>query len=164
MKWPAKTILEKINMVIFDIDGVFTDGSVFVDSNGNEILRFSRIDGKGIEMIHQAGIVTAVISSENSEISRKRMEKLNIQEIHLGIKDKLTKFSELISKYSFLDKEICYCGDDIQDIPVLRRVGLSCCPKNAQQSVKEVCHYSSELEGGKGFVREVCNRLLESRM
>jgi YrbI family 3-deoxy-D-manno-octulosonate 8-phosphate phosphatase len=163
MKWPDKAIVEKIKMVIFDIDGVFTDGSVFVDSNGNEILQFSRIDGKGIELLNQAGIVTAVISSEDSEISKIRMEKLKIKEIHLGIKDKLTKFSEISSKYSINEKEICYCGDDIQDIPVLRRVGLSCCPKNAQSSVKEICLYSSELEGGKGFVREVCNRLLESR-
>ncbi len=164
MNLPDRKTLSKIKMAIFDIDGVFTDGSVYLDMNGNEMMKFSRIDGKGIELLNQLGIIIAVISSEKSEIYQKRMRKLKISEIHLGIKDKLTIFNNLISKYSLSEKEICYCGDDIQDIPVLKKVGFSCCPKNAQNDVKDVCDYISTIKGGNGFVREICNLIIKSHV
>lgn len=158
-----KTIKEKvknIKMAIFDVDGVFTDGSVYLDKNGKETLRFSRIDGKGIELLRKKGYILAVISSEESEIARKRMRKLQIKEVHLGIKDKLTQYKKLKEKYNLKDEEICFCGDDIQDIPVLKKASLSCCPLNALDEVKNVCNFVSRLQEGKGFVRDVADRLI----
>ncbi len=147
---------KNIKMVIFDVDGVFTDGSVYLDKDGKENLRFSRIDGKGIELLRKNNYKIAIISAEESEIVRKRMEKLKIGEIHLGIKDKLLKYEEIKEKYNLIDKEICFCGDDIQDIPVLKKVGFSACPKNAQEEVKKICDYVSDKKGGGGFVRKLC--------
>ena len=154
--------LRKIKMVIFDVDGIFTDGNVYVDSGGRELIKFSRIDGKGIELLIKAGIHIGVISSEASDAVKYRMNKLNISEVHLGIKNKLEIYNRIKEKYHLSDQEICYCGDDIQDIPVLKQCGFSCCPKNAQTEVKHICDYISEYEGGSGFVREICNKILSA--
>lgn len=149
-------------MVIFDVDGIFTDGSVYLDSKGRELIKFSRIDGKGIELLIESGIPIGVISSEASDAVKFRMEKLNISEVHLGIKNKLKIYNKIKDKFHLSDQEICYCGDDTQDIPVLKQCGFACCPKNAQNEVKYICDYISEYEGGSGFVRDICNKILEA--
>jgi len=150
-----KNRVKKIKMVIFDVDGIFTDGSVYLDNTGKENLKFSRIDGKGIELLNEKGYKIAVISSEESEIVRKRMEKLQIKDVHLGVKNKLSQYKKLIEKYKLKDEEICFCGDDVQDIPVLKKVGLSACPRNALDEVKGYCDYVSIKKGGEGFVRDI---------
>jgi len=154
--------IKKVRMAIFDVDGIFTDGSVYVDSKGRELIKFSRIDGKGIEMLKEAGIHIGVISSEASDAVKFRMNKLSIFEVHLGIKNKLEIYNSIKEKYHLSDQEICYCGDDIQDIPVLKQCGFSCCPKNAQNEVKKICDYISEYKGGSGFIREICNIILSA--
>ncbi|MHA1284220.1 MAG: cytidylyltransferase domain-containing protein [Promethearchaeota archaeon] len=157
-----KKLIKKIKLFICDVDGVFTNGSVYLDSNGNEILKFSRIDGKGIELLKEKGIPIAIISSENSEIIKLRMRKLKINDIFVGEKEKFKIYTYLKEKYSLKDEEICYLGDDIQDLEIIRVVGLSCCPDNAQEIIKENCVYVSPFKGGKGFVRDVCNLILEN--
>jgi len=152
--------LSKIKMILFDVDGVFTDGSVYLNKEGEENLKFSRIDGKGIELLRNENYLIGIISSEDSSIVRKRMEKFKIKELHLGIKNKLEIYEHLKTKYDLLDEEICFCGDDIQDIPILSKVGLSCCPRNAQPKVEDACFFKSKLKGGEGFVREVANLIL----
>jgi YrbI family 3-deoxy-D-manno-octulosonate 8-phosphate phosphatase len=151
---------KKIKMILFDVDGVFTDGSVYLNAKGEEELKFSRLDGKGIELLRTEGFQLGVISSEDSQIVRKRMEKLKIKEIHLGVKDKPAVYEALKKTYKLKDEEICFCGDDVQDLEVLKRVGLSCCPLNAQSQVKRICDYVSGKKGGEGFVRDVCNLTL----
>ncbi|MDA3781229.1 MAG: acylneuraminate cytidylyltransferase [Bacteroidales bacterium] len=153
--------LEKVKMILFDVDGVFTDGSVYLDKKGNESLKFSRIDGKGIELLRKKGFLLGVISSEKNKIVEKRMEKLQIKEVALGIKDKLAVYEYLKIKYKLEDSEICFCGDDIQDLPVIKICGVGCCPKNAQQAVIEICDFKSDKIGGSGFVRDVANLFLE---
>jgi len=160
MKNNEKIDVSNVKMVIFDVDGVFTDGSVYLDKDGKENLRFSRIDGKGIELLRNAGFIVSVISSEDSDIVRKRMEKLKIKEIYLGIRNKLKIYKNLKNKYDLYDKNVAFCGDDVQDIPVLEKVGLRCCPLNAQEEVKKICHFKSDLKGGEGFVRDVANLIL----
>ncbi len=152
-----------IKMVIFDVDGVFTDGSVYIDPKGREMIKFSRIDGKGIELVIQEGIHIGVISSEASDAVKFRMNKLNIHEVHLGIKNKLEVYNSIKEKYELSDQEICYCGDDVQDIQILTKCGFSCCPINAQNEVKDICDYISEYEGGNGFVRDICNIILSAK-
>ena len=153
--------IKLIKLVIFDVDGVFTDGSVYLDKDGDETLKFSRIDGKGIELLRNTGIKTAIITSENSEIVRLRMEKLRIDNIFIGQSKKLELYEHLKAKYSLADKEICYVGDDLQDLEVLKIVGLSICPNNAQAVIKNCCDYISPLSGGENFVREICNIIIE---
>ena len=157
-----KEIVKELKLIIFDVDGVFTDGTVYLDKRGNEILEFSRIDGKGIELLRKNGFELAVITSENSEIVKKRMEKLKIKDIFIGIKNKIKIYSELKEKYELEDKNICFLGDDIQDLNILKVVGLSCCPLNAQQVVEENSLYQSPFKGGAGFIRDVCNLILEN--
>lgn len=151
-------------MALFDVDGVFTDGSVFVDQQGQESVRFSRIDGKGINLLRENGIITGVISAENAQAVDKRMQKLKIDHICLGVSDKLSVYRQLKGKYGLQDDEICFCGDDVQDISVLKEVGFSCCPQNAQDEVRDVCRYISSKTGGNGFVREICNLLIKGTL
>ncbi|OUJ18092.1 CMP-N-acetylneuraminic acid synthetase [Methanonatronarchaeum thermophilum] len=147
--------LEDLGLVIFDVDGVFTDGSVILNETGDESMKFSRVDGKGIEILKKDGFEVAVVSSEGSGIIEKRMSKLGIDEVHIGIKDKLSVYRDIKDRYGFRDKEICFCGDDIQDIPVMKEVGFSCCPANAQIEVKRISDYISRKKGGDGFVRDI---------
>ncbi|MFH1439833.1 MAG: acylneuraminate cytidylyltransferase [Candidatus Woesearchaeota archaeon] len=157
-----KKILSKIKMILFDVDGIFTDGSVYLDKDGHESLKFSRIDGKGIELLRNKGMTLGVVSSEDTDIVRKRMEKLKIKEIHIGIKDKLKTYNHLKEKYNMKDEEICYCGDDIQDLIVMEKVGYPCCPKNAHKSIIAVSKYISNKCGGQGFIREIAEQFIQN--
>jgi YrbI family 3-deoxy-D-manno-octulosonate 8-phosphate phosphatase len=154
--------VKKSKMVLFDVDGVFTDGSVYLNKKGEEWLKFSRVDGKGIELLRKKEFIIGVVSSEKSETVKKRMEKLQIKEIHLGIKDKLDIYTTLKEKYNLTDDEICFCGDDVQDISVLEKVGFSCCPENALEEVKNICDYVSDKKGGCGFIRDICDIIIDN--
>jgi len=156
-----KEKIKSIKMVIFDVDGVFTDGSVYLDKAGMESLKFSRIDGKGIELLRKQNIKTAVITAENSEIVRSRMEKLKIDGIFMGESDKIKVYESLKNKYYLEDKNICFIGDDLQDLESIKTAGLSVCPENAQQEIKNNCDYVSTLTGGQNFIREICNIIIE---
>lgn len=146
-----------------DIDGVFTDGSVYVDNNGNEMLKFSRIDGKGIELIREKKILTGVISQENSITAKHRMEKLQINYIALGIKNKLDVYKKWKKNLCLEDKYICVCGDDISDLQILNHAGFSCAPFNAIDEVKSSVDYVSDYKGGEGFIRDICNIILNKK-
>jgi len=153
----SSKILSKLKLIIFDVDGVFTDGTVYLNKDGDELLKFSRLDGKGIELLLKKGFKISIISSENSEVVKKRMGKLNITDYYLGVKNKLEIYNKIKKKYKLKDSEVCFCGDDVADLEVLKKVGFSCCPHNAQLSVKKVCNYISNYEGGRGFVRDISN-------
>ena len=158
-----KEIIKKLKLVIFDVDGVFTDGSVYLSEDGKEMMKFSRIDGRGIRLLRQQGLKTAVITSEETNIVKFRMEKLEIDEIYMGISNKIKIYNILKEKYNLTNENICYLGDDTNDLEILKVVGLSCCPKNAQNIVKSISEYVSDYKGGKGFVRDVCNLIIENQ-
>lgn len=157
-----KAIIQELKLVIFDVDGVFTNGSVYLSEDGKEMMKFSRIDGRGIKLLKQQGFKTAVITSEDTYIVKFRMEKLKIDEIYMGILDKSMIYNQLKKKFKLSDENICYLGDDTNDLEILKIVGLSCSPKNAQEIVKQNSKYVSEYKGGKGFVRDVCNLIVEN--
>jgi len=159
-----KEKIKPIKMIIFDVDGVFTDGSVYLDKMGKESLKFSRVDGKGIEILRKKNIKTAVITAENSEIVKSRMEKLKIDDIFIGESDKIKIYESLKGKYFLRDENICFVGDDIQDLEPIKAAGLSVCPANAQQEIKNNCDYISILTGGQNFVREICNIIIEIKI
>ena len=156
-----KEMIQKLKLVIFDVDGVFTDGSVYVNEDGKELMKFSRIDGRGIRLLRQQGLKTAVITSEETSIVKFRMEKLEIDDIYMGISNKIKIYNKLKEKYNLADESICYLGDDTNDLEILKIVGLSCCPKNAQNIVKSTSEYVSDYEGGNGFIRDVCNLIIQ---
>ena len=157
-----KDIIQKLKLVIFDVDGVFTNGSIYLSDDGRETMKFSRIDGRGIRLLKQQGFKTAVITSEETYIVKLRMEKLKIDEIYMGILSKIMIYNQLKKKFKLTDENICYLGDDTNDLEILKMVGFPCCPKNAQEIVKQNSKYISEYKGGNGFVRDVCNLIIEN--
>lgn len=152
--------IEKVKCILFDVDGVFTDGTVLRDNNGTEQRRFSVIDGHGIQLLREAGIIVGIISRENSEITRSRMQKLKITEIHVGAFDKSSIVKEIISKYSFEVDEIAFMGDDLPDLPAFEEVSLRLCPKNAHPQIRSKSDWISKNFGGSGAVREAAEVIL----
>jgi N-acylneuraminate cytidylyltransferase len=155
--------LKKIKLAIFDVDGVFTEGSVYLDGQGNELMKFSRIDGKGIELLKNTGVAIAIITSEDTKIVEKRMKKLKIDHVYIGVKDKLSIYESLKEMLSLTDQNIAYCGDDINDTEIIEKAGFTACPMNAVTVIKRKCHYISSYRGGAGFVREICDMIINSR-
>ena len=153
----------KIKLLIMDVDGVFTDGSVYVDNKGNEILKFSSIDGKGIELLRKNSILTGVISQEETGAIRHRMEKLKIDFVLLGIKNKIDIYKRWKNNLNLEDKQICVCGDDIADLAILKQAGFSCAPQNATSEVKCIVDYVSKFKGGEGSIRDICNIILNRK-
>lgn len=143
--------LKKIKFLIMDVDGVLTYGGVYVNENGEEYLRFSRIDGKGLSLLREAGIRTGVISAEKSGAVAWRLKKLKIDYVKLGVEDKLLFYEKWKKELGLQDENIAFCGDDIQDLSLMQKAGISCAPCNAQGIVKNKADYVSGISGGRGF-------------
>jgi N-acylneuraminate cytidylyltransferase len=152
-----------VKVVVLDVDGVLTDGSVYYSGSGEELLKFSRVDGKGVELLKQDGIDIWIVSAEDSPIARKRCEKLDIIKAFWGVKDKLKCVQELSESNGLKREEICFIGDDIQDIPVMEWVGFSAAPQNAVPAVKHRAHHICSHSGGMGAVREVIDLILTAK-
>ncbi|WP_211436262.1 KdsC family phosphatase [Candidatus Kuenenia stuttgartensis] len=116
--------MKKIKLVIIDVDGVLTDGSIFIDSGRREAKAFNVLDGTGISYLHRVNIKTAIISGRTSKAVDHRAKELNIAEVHQGIKNKLDVYNDILGKYSLKDEEVCYIGDDLIDLPIFYRVGF----------------------------------------
>lgn len=153
---------KKIRMLILDVDGVLTDGSIILDNNGNEYKRFNVRDGHGIRMLIRTGIKGAIITGRRSEVVVRRAAELEITEVHQGVFDKVSVYEKILSKYNFKEEEIAFMGDDIVDIGILRRVGLSAVPADAEEGVKRWASFVSAKNGGRGAVRELTNLILSS--
>jgi 3-deoxy-D-manno-octulosonate 8-phosphate phosphatase (KDO 8-P phosphatase) len=154
----------KIKLLLTDCDGVLTDGSVFYGMNGEEFKRFNIRDGMGVErLLNLAKVETGIITGEKSESVKKRAEKLNIKELHLGIKDKLAILKEILMKKNLAADEIAYIGDDVNDIEIMQNVGLSACPSDAFKSVKKHADYLCGKKGGNGAFREFAELILENK-
>ena len=156
-------IMKNIKLVAFDVDGVMTDGSLTFLEDGREIKTFNAKDGLGVIMLSKANIITSIITARNNGTVKSRAEMLDIKELYMGQKNKVTALEELAKKYNLDLSEIAYMGDDLPDICVLKKVGLKCCPKDAVKEVKKECNFISEYGGGKGAVRELCDLILESK-
>ncbi len=158
-----QNIAKNIKMVAFDVDGVMTDGSLTFIEDGKEIKTYNAKDGLGVVMLRKAGIITAIITARTNGTVKHRAEVLNIQELHMGQKNKVLALDELIKKYDLKHSEIAYMGDDLPDICVLKEVGLKCCPNDAVERVKEICNFVSVKDGGRGAVRELCDFVLDAK-
>ena len=151
---------KRIKLVVMDIDGTLTDGTVYYSAKGEDLKRFSIRDGMGIELLKLAGIEIAIMTSENSNIVRARASKLNIRNLILGSKNKKKSLTELSEHLSIGLDGIAYIGDDVNDIPALEIAGLSACPSDAVKKVRNKCDYVCSKKGGNGAVRELAELIL----
>lgn len=153
----------KVRLMIFDVDGVLTDGSLYYDAQGEAIKRFNVMDGLGIRLLQQAGIITAIISARRSEIVSKRAADLGIAHVIQGRHDKLQAYQELCLTLDVSAAETGFIGDDIVDLSLLERVGFPVAVANAHADLTTKVVYQTQAAGGNGAVREVCDLLLKAQ-
>lgn len=159
---PDTEILSAIRLVVFDVDGVFTDGRFYLSDDGVESKSFHTQDGYGIRQLLGAGIAVAIISGRRSGAVEKRMQELGVRHVFQGCKDKVRVFEELLTQLDLREENSAYVGDDIPDLHMLRSVALPIAVSNAVAEVKNACTYITTAPGGRGAVREVCNLILGS--
>ncbi len=155
--------LKKIKLFIMDVDGVLTDGRIIRSSDGRESKVFDVMDGTGITLAHLAGIRTAIISGRKSEVTSLQAMELGINEVHQVSGSKEEILDRLIGEFELREKEIAFVGDDLLDIPLLRRVGWAVAVSNAHAEVKKICHYVTQRNGGRGAVREAIEMIIKSQ-
>jgi len=153
---------KKIKLLILDVDGVLTDGRIIYDNFGGEIKFFNVYDGVGMTLLFRAGIKSAIITAKKTNIVKRRAKDMLVAKVYSGYK-KLKIYENVIKKFKVKDEEVCFVGDDLIDLPVLKRVGLSIAPPEAMEEVKNSCHYVTKKSGGKGAVRELIEVILKSK-
>jgi 3-deoxy-D-manno-octulosonate 8-phosphate phosphatase (KDO 8-P phosphatase) len=154
----------KIRLVLTDVDGVLTDNGVYYGENGESLKRFSIRDGMGVERLRKlCGIDTGIVTGELSPAVARRAEKLQITQLHLGVKDKAGRLEEIVAKAGFGWDAIAFIGDDVNDLEVLKRVGLSGCPGDAMAAVSRIVHYRCKERGGFGAFREFAEWIIAMR-
>jgi 3-deoxy-D-manno-octulosonate 8-phosphate phosphatase (KDO 8-P phosphatase) len=152
----------RIKLVIFDVDGVLTDGSLHYGPDGEVMKTFNVQDGLGIKLLQEAGILTAIISARRSPQVTARARDLGIEFVHQGGHDKLTPFNELLAKTGLSAEEVCFIGDDVVDLVILKRVGFAVGVPNGRADVLSRVHHVTDAHGGRGAVREVCEFVLRA--
>lgn len=155
--------LRGIRILILDVDGVMTDGRIYMNDHGEETKAFNVKDGYGIRMLLDAGIDVAIITGRQSGVVDQRAKDLGINLVYQGVKDKMSACKKLLQEMRLTEDQACYMGDDLPDLPPLRYVGL---PVAVADAVKEVCEaalYVTEKIGGNGAVREVCELILKAQ-
>ncbi len=154
-----KHLLNDIRAFVFDVDGVMTDGSLYL-MEGEQYRVMNIRDGYAIVEAIKAGYHVMVISGGDSDSVRERLNGLGVREVHLGISDKSAMFNELLSKHGLQTKEVMYMGDDLPDYRVIQLAGMKVCPSDAIPEIKRLCHYVSPYTGGKGCVRDVIEQVM----
>ncbi|ALJ06564.1 3-deoxy-D-manno-octulosonate 8-phosphate phosphatase [Pseudalgibacter alginicilyticus] len=156
-----KEYLEHITTFIFDVDGVLTDGTITVTTTG-ELLRTMNIkDGYALKTAVDTGFNLCIISGGTNEGVRTRLAALGIKDIYLGAHNKIEQLNAYFNKYEIKAENVLYMGDDIPDYPVMKLVGLPCCPQDAVPEIKSISKYVSHKKGGKGAVRDVIEQVLK---
>lgn len=150
-----------IKLLLLDVDGVLTDGSLIYSHEGKESKAFNTQDGFGLRMLQDAGVAVGIITARSSEALERRSRDLKIAHLYQGAGNKLEAYKEIIKKTGLKPFEIAYMGDDWLDLVLLKRVGLAIAPANAVLEVRDMVHYTTEQAGGHGAVRELCDIILE---
>jgi 3-deoxy-D-manno-octulosonate 8-phosphate phosphatase (KDO 8-P phosphatase) len=159
-------ILERargVRLAIFDVDGVLTDGTLYIGAQGEAFKAFNILDGHGIRMLQSAGVACAILSGRTSEAVARRAAELSVKHLVQGSADKLADFEKLLARAGVEPGACAFVGDDLPDLGVMRRCGLAVAVANAVEAVKEASHYVTRASGGRGAVREFCELVLESR-
>lgn len=161
-----KFILDKVRRVRFlllDVDGVMTDGTIYLDNDGRETKAFNIYDGSGIHHIKKLGLQVGIITGRESRIVSHRAKELGITEVHQKVLNKIKVYEKILATYSLKDEEVAFVGDDIIDLPVLNRVGFSVSVPNAHPDVREKVDWVTTKAGGHGAVREVTDLLVSAK-
>lgn len=154
---------KKVRLAIFDMDGVLTDGKLYLLDDGQNLKAFHCHDGLGIKLLAKSGIKIAVITAHRSTLIDKRMAQLQIEHVYQGVENKLIAYENIVAKLNLRDEEVAYVGDDLPDIAIIRRVGFGVAVANAADMVKEFALYQTTRNGGEGAVREVCELILHAQ-
>jgi len=153
--------MRRVKMLLLDVDGVMTDGGIILGPGEIEMKRFNTLDGMGITLARAAGLRVGILTGRSSEAVSKRAKELKIDEVQEGSNYKEKGYQEILKKYGLRDEEIAYVGDDVFDIPILKRAGLAVCVASGADDAKKVSHYVTRRKGGDGAVREVVEMLLD---
>lgn len=159
-------ILEKVKRVkllILDIDGVMTDGRLIYSVYGDELKFFDVQDGFGITLLNRVGIKSVIITAKRSRIVKMRARDLKVAKVYDGSHDKLSPFNKILKSFKIKAEEACFIGDDIIDLPVLKRAGFAVAVPNAVPDVRSAAHHITSKKGGRGAVREICDLILKSQ-
>lgn len=162
MKSRVKNVKD-IKCVLTDSDGVLTDGGMYYSENGDELKKFNTKDGMGFKLLNEAGIITGIITGEDIDLVRRRAKKMKVDEVYLGIQDKMKILDEICSKYDLNYDEIAYIGDDINDLEVIKTVGLGCTVHDGMDCVKDIAKVITKAKGGQGALREIVEMILDTR-
>ena len=157
------SIAKNIKLLILDVDGVLTDGSITLDNKGNEYKSFHVRDGHGIKMLQRGGLQVAIITGRNSKVVERRAKELGITEIFQKCFNKKIAYEKLVRKYRFSDENVAYIGDDIVDIPIMTIVGLPVAVADADELTKKYAVMITKRKGGRGAVREITDLILKSK-
>ncbi|MEJ2345120.1 MAG: 3-deoxy-manno-octulosonate-8-phosphatase KdsC [Gammaproteobacteria bacterium] len=152
-----------IRMVIFDVDGVLTDGSLFLGDDGQEYKAFHSRDGHGMKMLQATGVEIAIITGRSSQVVEHRVADLGIQHVYQGQRDKLAALEDILDTLKIDPPAVAYVGDDVVDLPVMRRVGLAVAVQDAHPLVKQHAHWQTPHSGGRGAARDVCELIMEAQ-
>jgi 3-deoxy-D-manno-octulosonate 8-phosphate phosphatase (KDO 8-P phosphatase) len=153
----------QVKLMIFDVDGVLTDGGLYYGPQGEVFKRFNALDGHGIKLLQQSGVATALITARQSDIVLQRAAALGIAHVHQGAHDKRAVFEQLAASLGIAPGQCGFIGDDVIDLPILIRVGFAACVANAHAEVRRRAHYVTRCEGGRGAVRELCDLILHAQ-
>jgi 3-deoxy-D-manno-octulosonate 8-phosphate phosphatase (KDO 8-P phosphatase) len=152
-----------VRMMIFDVDGVLTDGSLYIAAAGEELKVFNILDGHGLRMLGDSGVQLAILSGRESAAVARRARELGIEHVHQGIAEKLPVFQALCDRSGILPDHCGFVGDDYPDLPVLLRCGFAASVPGAPEAVRSRVHYVTRAAGGRGAVRELCEFVLEAQ-
>ena len=155
--------LRRIRMLLLDVDGVITDGGIYLGAGGMELKRFDVQDGAGIRMLQLGGIEVGIITGRKSEAVEIRARELRIEACYQGVKHKSDTFDKILKKYNITEESVCYVGDDIQDLSLIKACGVGVAVKNARPEVKRATDYTTQANGGEGAVREVAELILKAQ-
>lgn len=152
-----------IKLLLLDVDGILTDGTITYTHEGTEIKSFHTRDGLGIRLLQEAGVEVGIITARTSEAVKRRAADLKLPHVYQGCRNKIEAYSELLAKLKLADAEVAYMGDDWLDLPLLTRVGFSASVVDGVHEVRQVVDYVTTLPGGRGAVREVCDLIIAAK-
>ena len=154
---------KRVRLMLFDVDGVLTDGRLWYGPSGEAIKAFSTLDGQGMRLLLQTGAAVALLSGRRSDAVSARAAELGVTHVLQGVEDKIGAFETLAAKLGFSASEAGFMGDDVLDLPVMRRCGFACAPREAHELVRAHAHYLASSPAGGGAVREVCEFLMRAQ-
>ncbi len=155
--------VKKIKLLACDVDGVLTDGLLYVGGKGEEMKAFHAHDGLGMKLAQKQGLLVTIITGKSSQSVISRAEELGLDDVHLGIRDKLGRMKEILQKENLSFEQVGYIGDDLNDLYLMEKVGLAVTVPNGAPELKAVAHYITGRSGGRGAVREVVELLLKGQ-